>query len=107
MFGFRLDKSSIEDIEILTVNATDSDSDKNGRIRYALVTPIAGFSVAEWTGTLYANSSRLVRPLKNDVQLSISATDSGVPPLSSVTTVRVHVNTNGYVKSQFMQNQFR
>lgn len=91
----------------MTVNATDLDSEKNGRIHYALVTPITGFSIGEWTGVLYANSSRLMRPLKNDIQLSISATDSGVPPLSSVTTVRVHVNTNGFVKSQFMQNQFR
>lgn len=89
------------------VNATDLDSDKNARIRYALVTPIAGFSVGESTGVVYVNTSRLVKPIKNDIQLSISATDSGVPPLSAVSTVRIHVNVNGYAKPQFMQNHFR
>lgn len=89
------------------VNATDLDSDKNARIRYALVTPIAGFSVGESTGVVYVNTSRLVKPIKNDIQLSISAKDSGVPPLSAVTTVRIHVNINGYAKPQFMQNHFR
>lgn len=101
------EKSSTDDVEIVVVNATDFDSDKNANIRYSIATPIPGFSIGEWTGILYANTSRMAKPLKNDIQLTISATDSGIPALSSVTTVRVHVNTNGYAKPQFMQNQYR
>lgn len=101
------DKSTDENAEILTVNATDADSGKNAHIRYALVTPVSGFTVGETSGILYANVSQMMRPLKSTVQVVISATDGGQPSLSSTTTVRVNVNANGYARPQYVQNQFR
>lgn len=94
-------------MEILTVNATDLDSEMNALLRYSILTPISGFSIGESTGILYANTSRISKPLLNNIQLSIAATDSGTPALSSLTTVRIHVNLNGYTKPQFLQSQYR
>lgn len=89
------------------MNATDADTDANGRIRYSLNTAIPGFSVGEMTGTLYTNMSKIPKPIKEDIQLTIVATDMGVPSMSSTTTVRIHINSNNHVKPQFLQNQYR
>lgn len=101
------DKTSNENLAILTVNATDADSEKNAMMEYSLVKPMPGFSIGETTGILYVNTSRTLKVLKNDIQLSVMVTDSGAPPMKSVTTVRIHVNSNGLLKPQFIQNQYR
>lgn len=92
---------------MLTVNATDIDSDNNAKIRYSIVSPMPGFSIGELSGVIYANTSRLSKSHKQDVQLSISATDSGIPPLKSVTSVRIHVTSTGIMRPQSLQNQYR
>lgn len=89
------------------VNATDADTDTNAKVRYAIINPMPGFSIGENSGIIYANTSRLSKTLKQDIQLSISATDSGVPALKTVTSVRIHIVTNGLVRPQFLQNQYR
>ena len=101
------EKPSADDAVILTVNATDSDSEKNGRIQYSIKPPVSGFSIGETTGIVLVNASRVIKPSKNSIQLTVYATDSGKPTLSSTTTVRVHVDSNGFVKPQFVQNQYR
>lgn len=95
------------DVDLLTVNATDADTEKNGKILYSITTPISGFSIGEMSGIIYVNTSRIIRPLIRDIQLSIKASDSGTPSLSSTASVRVHVHSNGFAKPQFSQNQFR
>lgn len=94
-------------MEILTVNATDLDSDLNAKIHYTILSQYPGFTIGELNGILYANTSRIPKPLMNNIQLTIGATDSGTPALSAVTAVRIHVNLNGYAKPQFLQNQYR
>lgn len=89
------------------MNATDADTDKNAKIRYSIASPIAGFTIGEMSGVVYVNTSRIGRPLTRDIQLCIMATDLGSPSLSSTAAVRVHVNSNGLAKPQFLQNQFR
>lgn len=101
------DQISNNHVEILAVNATDTDSDVNAVIRYALVTPSPGFSVGGTTGIVYANMSRIPKPINGDFQLTVSATDSGTPQLSSITTIRIHVNSNAHAKPQFIQDQYR
>lgn len=101
------DKSSVDNMEVLTVNATDIDSDNNAKIHYSIVHPVPGFSIGEFTGVIYANTSRLSKSHRQDVQLSISATDSGTPPLRSVASVRIYVTSSGIVRPQFLQNQYR
>ncbi len=101
------DKVSTYDMDLLTVNATDADTETNAKIRYSIARPVDGFSIGEMSGVLYVNTSRIARPLARDIQLTIKASDSGTPTLSSIVAVRVHVSSNGFTKPQFQQNQFR
>lgn len=91
----------------MRVNATDVDSELNSIIKYSIKNPTAGFTIGESTGIIYANTSRIQKPMRNDIQLTIMAKDSGIFQRSSTTTVRVHINTNSHIKPQFLQNQYR
>lgn len=102
-----LDETGNANIEILTVNATDADSEQNALIRYSLKNPPMGFSIGEETGILYANLSKIQKPLKTDIQLTVIATDSGIPPLSSTATVRIHINSKSHIKPHYLQHQYR
>lgn len=106
MFLF-LDDNGSNDIEILTVNATDADGEVNSRIKYSIKNPIPGFTIGDNTGILYANSSRIQKPLKADIQLTVLATDSGTPALTSTTTVRIHINSKSHIKPHYLQHQYR
>ncbi|XP_046738187.1 protein dachsous [Diprion similis] len=91
--------------EVLAVNATDKDlSEKNSRIRYSLVSPVKGFSVHPETGMVLVNRTALPRPLLKDVELAVSAQDSGQPSRSSVCTVVVRLST---LKSTQPGKEFR
>lgn len=100
-------KSSNGMIEVLRVNATDMDSEKNARQRYSLIKPINGFYISETSGLITANASQISKLPSNDVQLSVMATDSGVPMLKSTAAVRVKVIPSNLSKPHFIQNQYR
>lgn len=123
-----LDELSTNDLEILSVNATDADADNNARITYTLLHPVAGFSIGASSGILYVNTSRVTRPNASasgagsdsdskhhphhhydphNIQLSVVATDAGRPALSAVCSVRVHVNRAGSARPYFLQSHFR
>uniref|UniRef100_A0A182J8X2 Cadherin domain-containing protein n=1 Tax=Anopheles atroparvus TaxID=41427 RepID=A0A182J8X2_ANOAO len=94
---------------ILTVNATDADSDPNSIIRYSIVSPsAAGFSIDESDGHLFANISLLAkRSSSGTIYVTVAATDSGRPALSSITTVRLEMESRGKTNPQFVQSQYR
>jgi protocadherin-16/23 len=89
------------------VNATDADSEANAAIKYSIKNAPAGFSIGEETGILYANMSRIQKPLKSEIQLIVVARDSGSPVLSSTTTVRIHINSKSHIKPHYLQHQYR
>lgn len=94
-------------IEVLRVNSTDLDSDKNAKQRYSIMKPVNGFYISETTGILTANASQVAKLSTNDVQLSVVAMDSGIPILKSTAAIRVQILTNSLSKPQFIQNQYR
>lgn len=100
-------KSSNGMIEVLKVNATDSDSEKNAQQRYSLIKPVSGFYIGETTGIITANASQVNKLSTNDVQLTVVAADSGIPVLKSTTAVRIKVIPNNLAKPHFIQNQYR
>ncbi|XP_055296378.1 protein dachsous [Sitodiplosis mosellana] len=100
-------KSSSGIIEVMKVNATDLDSEKNAGQRYSLVKPVPGFYIGETTGIISANASQVNKLSTNDVQFSVMATDSGIPMLKSTAAVRIKVIPNNLVKPHFIQNQYR
>ncbi|XP_055849639.1 protein dachsous [Episyrphus balteatus] len=96
------------DIELLTVNATDIDSDRNALIRFTIQPPQPGFSIHESSGTVYVNTSRINAVHgRDDIYLTILATDSGTPPQHSSAIVRVQSNANSQGRAQFLQTQYR
>lgn len=104
---FLSDETGNANVEILTVNATDLDSESNAIIKYSIKNPPPGFTVGDETGILYANMSKMQKPLKSDIQLTVIATDSGSPALSSTTTVRIHINSKSHIKPHYLQHQYR
>lgn len=100
-------KSSNRLIEVLKVNATDMDSEKNARQQYSFVKPVTGFYISESTGLITANTSEISKLTTNDVQLTVMATDSGMPALKSTSAVLIKVIPNNSAKPHFIQNQYR
>lgn len=66
-----------------------------------------GFTIGEESGILYANLSKIQKPLKNDIQLTVIASDSGIPSLTSTATVRIHINSKSHIKPHYLQHQYR
>lgn len=104
---FFIAKSSSGMIDVLKVNATDLDSEKNAEQRYSLVKPISGFYIGETTGIITANATQVNKLSTNDVQFSVMATDSGIPMLKSTAAIRIKVIPNNLAKPHFIQNQYR
>ena len=93
---------------VLKVNASDADMGDNAKVHYSLLTSVKGFTVDQTTGMLYANRSAIPASiLKQDVQLTVVATDSGQPPLSSTAAVRIYVTDGGIARPRFVQDEYR
>ncbi|XP_058056650.1 protein dachsous [Anopheles bellator] len=96
---------------ILTVNATDADSELNAAVRYSIASPpsaAVGFTIDDTAGHLFANVSQLTSSAPSGtLYLTVSAIDSGQPALSSTTTVRVELKSKGKANPQFVQAQYR
>ncbi|XP_062991159.1 protocadherin-23 [Elgaria multicarinata webbii] len=87
---------------ILTVYATDRESEYNGKITYRIPSPSDTFSIDPQNGSLF-----LVTPLtyedKNPViHLIIEASDNGNPPLTAVTSVLVQIQDVNNYTPQFI-----
>ncbi|XP_022092788.1 protocadherin-16-like [Acanthaster planci] len=77
---------------VLTVNATDADIENNAQIIYSMgVAPVQGFVIDPVTGAITTNQTINFNPAQPIIQLVVTATDHGIPPLSSVVAVRVQV----------------
>ncbi|XP_041516121.1 protocadherin gamma-A7 isoform X7 [Microtus oregoni] len=82
---------------IFSVTAQDPDSDKNAQVTYALAedtiqgTPVSSYiSINSDTGVLYALGSFDYEQFRN-LQLRVTARDSGDPPLSSNVSLNLFV----------------
>lgn len=93
--------------EVLRVNSSDLDSEKNAVQRYAFVKPVPGFYIGESSGIITANISQVNKMSTNDIQFAVMASDSGMPVLKSIAAVRVYVISRNMAKPQFIQNQYR
>ncbi|KAK4886122.1 hypothetical protein RN001_002393 [Aquatica leii] len=94
-------------IDILTVNATDADFGENAKINYSLYSPVSGFSIGDNDGILRVNLSKVSTTLRQDLHITIVATDLGKPPLHSSASVRIKVNTDTTFEPQLHQKNYR
>lgn len=73
------------------MNATDLDSEENGKIKFSLRNMSNIFAIGESDGVLKVNTSNIPNGHQQDFQLTVLASDSGKPPLHSAVSVRVKV----------------
>ncbi|KAG0421044.1 hypothetical protein HPB47_003051 [Ixodes persulcatus] len=93
---------------IITVNATDLDSGNNAQIWYSLGESYSvGFYINENTGTIYTNKSLSYDPKKPVVQLTVRATDRGVPSRSTVAAVRIQIADVNNNAPRFLESAYR
>ncbi|XP_067127599.1 LOW QUALITY PROTEIN: protein dachsous-like [Centruroides vittatus] len=77
---------------VISVNATDFDSEENGRIHYSLgLNNIDGFCIEETTGKIYTNKSLTFNSDQPVIQLVVTAQDSGQPPWLAVASVHIQI----------------
>lgn len=94
-------------VEVLRVNASDADNGDNAVISYSLLNPPKGFSIAEKSGVIYVNESNFPLNLIDDIQLAVVATDHGQPPLRSVSSVRIKVNSGNGVAPNLAKKEYK
>ncbi|XP_070614234.1 protocadherin-23-like [Erythrolamprus reginae] len=86
------------DDSVLTVHATDEDSEPNGKIFYSMVSVSDAFFIDPQNGSLF-----LVKPLTYQfsnpvIHLLVEASDHGKPPLTAMTSVTVQIQAmNTYI----------
>nr|XP_060634795.1 protocadherin-23 [Anolis sagrei ordinatus] len=87
---------SIDD-SILTVCATDRDSEHNGKISYNIISPSDHFFLDPHNGTLFLVKPLLYQDKNPIIRLFIEARDNGNPPLTAVTLVVIQIqDVNNY-----------
>ncbi|ESO01992.1 hypothetical protein HELRODRAFT_94350 [Helobdella robusta] len=84
-------ENNVVGVTILTVNATDADSNDNGRINYFVEPPTMSnfFSVDKNTGVLKAVISLDKEKFRDPVKFWVVAKDNGSPPRSSSAGVTI------------------
>lgn len=94
-------------MDILTVNASDADTENNGRIAYSLLNPPTGFSIGVDDGVLRANLSNITSSPYQDIELIVKASDLGTPQLYSTASVRLQVNSAAGPDGQPSKKDFK
>ncbi|XP_066488986.1 protocadherin-23 [Tiliqua scincoides] len=79
------------DVSILTVHATDRDSQYNGNISYRIIFPSDVFSIDSQNGSVFLAKAVTYEDKNPVVQLLIEACDNGSPPLTALTSVLVQI----------------
>ncbi|KAH8260153.1 hypothetical protein KR026_003918, partial [Drosophila bipectinata] len=98
------------EVELLTVNATDADSEgSNSRIRFLIDPPVQGFSVHPSSGVVSVNMSSVESPASpsGDYFVTILAKDEGKPSMKSSTLLRVQPGDSSSARLQYQQTQYR
>lgn len=81
---------------MLVLNATDGDlTQENSEIHYRISRPMEGFTIHAIYGILSVNRTALLKPVPKEIQLTVIAEDSGIPPLNTVCCIvfRLAVST--------------
>ncbi|KAM4546524.1 protocadherin-16 [Fundulus diaphanus] len=93
---------------VITVTATDRDSGDNGKITYKMISSTQeGFYINPSNGTLFINHRAEFDPERPAVNVVIEARDGGSPPLSTLTTVQVHISDVNDNAPVFHQSEYR
>ncbi|XP_056418388.1 protocadherin-23 [Hyla sarda] len=80
------------DTYIITVSATDRDSEMYGPVSYRVISPLKGFEINPTTGSVHTDMPIGVKEKSTVIPILIEAEDSGIPPLTSTTLLELQIH---------------
>ncbi|KAL8207179.1 UNVERIFIED_CONTAM: hypothetical protein K2H54_047559 [Gekko kuhli] len=84
-------------VPVLTLYATDRDSEYNGKISYRILSSSDAFSIDPKNGSLFLTKPVMYQDKNPVIQLLVEAIDHGNPPLTAITSVIIHTqDVNNY-----------
>lgn len=89
------------------MNASDADTENNGKLKYTLLNPPTGFLIGVDDGVLRANLSNITSAPSQDIELIVKASDMGTPKLFSTASIRLQVNSAAGAEGQSNKKDFR
>ncbi|XP_073501312.1 protocadherin-23 [Phyllobates terribilis] len=98
---------SAPDAFILTVSATDRDSEMYGPVSYKIISPLKGFSINAATGSVHTDVPVGIKDKTTVIPILIEAKDNGIPSLTSTTILELQIHdVNNHVPS-FLEKVYR
>uniref|UniRef100_H2ZZL6 Protocadherin-16 n=1 Tax=Latimeria chalumnae TaxID=7897 RepID=H2ZZL6_LATCH len=92
------------DAYVLTVSATDPDSNLNGNISYRILSSASkGFNINPKNGSIFTNVHFKDAGMSSMIQLLVEAKDGGNPALIAITSVEVQITDVNNYAPQFTQ----
>ncbi|KAI7801010.1 putative protocadherin-16 [Triplophysa rosa] len=107
LYEVTLAEHSPAESSVITVTATDKDSGENGRITYRVVSTKDMFHIDPNNGTLLIKQKVEFDPQRPSILVVVEASDCGTPPLTSQTTVQVHISDINDNAPVFLQIEYR
>uniref|UniRef100_UPI00398EB44D protocadherin-23 n=1 Tax=Pristiophorus japonicus TaxID=55135 RepID=UPI00398EB44D len=92
---------------ILTVSATDKDSEVNGKVSYRILPGTTGeFYINAESGAIFTRRTVYYTTYNSVVQLLVEAKDGGNPALTSITSVEIQIQDVNNNAPQFTQSVY-
>lgn len=103
-YHVKVSESLAAESEIAQVIALDEDYGNNGRISYRIQdSPLQNIiGIVPATGVVYLKQ-KIDRESQDEYIVKVTATDHGIPPLSSTATIHVHVVDENDNSPQFIR----
>uniref|UniRef100_A0A8C5Q8M4 Cadherin domain-containing protein n=1 Tax=Leptobrachium leishanense TaxID=445787 RepID=A0A8C5Q8M4_9ANUR len=92
---------------IISVSATDSDSELYGPISYRIIPPSKGFTIHPTSGSVYTNMPVEIKEKRTVFHVLIEAEDNGDPPLASTTILEILVHDVNNYSPKFSEDVYR
>ncbi|KAM4051034.1 protocadherin-23 [Anomaloglossus baeobatrachus] len=95
------------DTYILTVSATDRDSEMYGPVSYRIISPLKGFSINPTTGSVHTDVPVGIKDESTVIPILIEAKDNGSPSLTSTTILELQIHDVNNHAPSFSQKVYR
>ncbi|XP_075716448.1 protocadherin-23 [Rhinoderma darwinii] len=79
------------DTYIITVSASDRDSEIYGPVSYRIISPLKGFTINPITGSVHTDMAVGMKDKSTVIPILIEAKDNGFPPLISTTFLELQI----------------
>lgn len=97
-------ESHVQGTPVLTINAQDKDSGKNGRLSYS-ITPNPHLAILPNSGVLILNG-QIKKEINPTLELTVTASDNGSPARKASALVKVHVADKNDLTPKFQRPSY-